>query len=134
MVDLTTTNIWLAILAIVGLIEFVMICVAGFFAYRMYQKAMRTFESVERVHIAPLHARVDGILDEVQNITFKVKHAQESVTEAVKHMAGTRSAVAYAVRSRTWPIVGILQGLKSAATTVMKNGRKGHADSSHSSL
>ena len=106
MVDLTTTNVWLAILAIVGLIEFVMICVAGFFAYRMYQRAMATLETVERVHIAPLHARVNGILDEVQTITFKVKHAQESVSDAVRHMTGTGSAigvrcqVAYVANSR----------------------------------
>lgn len=134
MVDLTTTNVWLAILAIVGLVELVIICVAGYFGYRMYQKAMTTLETVERVHIAPLHARVDGLLDEVQTITYKVKHAQESVSDAMKHVAGTRDAVAYAVKARTWPILGIIQGLRSAAAIVMKNGRKEQADSSYRSV
>ncbi len=134
MVDLTTTNVWLAILAIVGLVEFVLICVAGFFGYRMYQRAMATLETVERVHIAPLHARVNGILDEVQTITYNVKHAQESVSDAVKHMTGTGSAIGYAVRSRTWPILGIIKGLRTAAAVVMKNGRKDHADSPYGAL
>jgi hypothetical protein len=86
------------------------------------------------VHIAPLHARVDGVLDEVQRVTENVRHAQESVSEAVRHVAGTGSAVAWAVKARTWPIVGILQGLKTVAATVMRNGRKTETDRSYDAM
>jgi uncharacterized protein YoxC len=124
MESLTTTNVWLGILAIVSLLEFLMIVVAGLLGYKLYKQVTTTIETMERVHIAPLRARVDGILDEVQAVTDKVKHAQESVTEALKQVAGTGTMVAGAVKSRTWPIIGIIQGLRTAATTVMKNGRK----------
>lgn len=124
MESLTTTNMWLAVIAIVSLIEFLMIVAAGFFAYRLYNRTMVTLETVERVHIAPLRARVDGLLDEVQTVTNKVKHAQESVTDALRYVAGTGHTVAGAVKSKTWPIIGIIQGLKTAATTVMRNGKK----------
>jgi hypothetical protein len=124
MESLTTTNVWLGILAVVSLLEFLMIVVAGLLGYKLYKQVTTTIETMERVHIAPLRARVDGILDEVQVVTDKVKHAQESVTEALKHVAGTGTMVAGAVKSRTWPIIGIIQGLRSAANTVMKNGRK----------
>ena len=134
MVDMTTTNVWLAILAMVSLIEFLMMCAAGFFAYRMYQKVMTTIDTVERVHIAPLRARADGILDEVQRINDRMKYAQDTVTEALKYVAGTGNAVAWAVKARTWPILGVLQGLKSAATTVIKNGRKNHGDTSYGAM
>jgi hypothetical protein len=134
MADLTTTNVWLGILAVVSLIEFLMICAAGFFAYRLYHKVMATLENVEREHIAPLHARADSVLDEVQRITEKVRHAQDSVSDALRHVAGTGNAVAWAVKARTWPILGVLQGLKSAASTVMKNGRKGQADRSYGAM
>ena len=126
MESLTTTNVWLGILAVISLLEFLMILAAGWFAYRMYKQVMTTIENVERVHIAPLRARVDGVLDEVQVITNKVKHAQDSVTDAFKQMAGTGSVVAGAVRSKAWPILGIIQGIRSAATTVMRNGKKDH--------
>ena len=128
MADLTWTNTWLAILAVIGLIEFLIVCVAGFFAYRLYQKAMTTIETVERVHIAPLRARVDGVLDQVQLMTEKVKHVQESVSDALRHVTGTGSAVADVVKSKSWPIVGIFQGLKSVANSVMGNGRHEHTD------
>ena len=134
MVDLTWTNTWLAILAVISLIQFFIMCVAGFLAYRMYQKAMTTIQTVERVHIAPLHARVDAVLDQVQLMTDKVRHVQDSVSDALRHVTGTGSAVAGAVRSKTWPILGILQGLKSAATSVLGNGRHDHADRSYGAM
>jgi hypothetical protein len=134
MADLSTTNIWLAILTVVSVLEFLMICATVLFGYRLYQKAMMMLETVERVHIAPLHARADAVLDEVQRITDKVRHAQDSVSDAFKHVAGTGNAVAWAVKARTWPIIGLLQGLKSAASVVMKNGRKNQADSSYGAM
>ena len=60
-------------MALISLIQFLAMCVAGFLAYRMYQRAMTTLETVERLHIAPLHARVDGMLDQVQVMTDKVQ-------------------------------------------------------------
>ena len=134
MVDLTWTNTWLAILAVISLIQFLAMCVAGFLAFRMYQKAMTTIETVERVHIAPLRARVDGLLDQVQLMTEKVRHVQDSVSDALRQVSGTGSAVAGAVKSRTWPIVGIFQGLKSVANSVMGNGRHDHPDKSYGAM
>jgi hypothetical protein len=134
MMDLTWTNTWLAILAMISLIQFLIVCAAGFFAYRLYQQAMTTIESIEQLHIAPLRARVDGVLDQVQMMTDKVKHVQDSVSDALRHVTGTGSAVAGAVRSKTWPIIGIIQGLKSVATTMMGNGRHDRPDRSYGAM
>ena len=134
MTDLSTTNMWLAILTVVSVLEFLMICATVFLGYRLYQRTMDKLETVERVHIAPLHARADAVLDEVERIADKVRHAQDSVSDAFKHVAGTGNAVAWAVKARTWPIIGILQGLKSAANVVMKNGRKDQADRSYGAM
>ena len=128
MVDLTWTNTWLGVMALISLIQFLVVCAAGFLAFRMYQKAMTTLETVERLHIAPLRARADGILDEVQVMTEKVRQAQETVSDAFKHVTGTGSAVADAVKSKTRPIVGIFQGLRSVASSMMGNGRRDHRD------
>ena len=134
MVDLTWTNTWLAILAVISLIQFLAMCVAGILAYRMYHRAMTTLETVERVHIAPLRARVDAMLDQVQLMTDKVRHAQESVSDALRHVSGTGSAVAGAVKSKAWPIVGVLQGLKSVANSIMGNGRHDQSDRSYGAM
>ena len=134
MADLTWTNTWLGILAVISLIQFLIMCVGGFLAYRMYQQTMTTIQTVERVHIAPLRARVDSVLDQVQLMTQKVSHAQESISDALHHVTGTGSAIAGAVKSKAWPILGIFQGLKSIAATMIGNGRHDHTDRPYGSM
>jgi hypothetical protein len=121
--DLTMTNFWLGMLAVVSLIEFLMICAAGFFAYKMYRQAMTTIETVERVHIAPLRARVDALLDEVQRITDKVKHAQDSLGHVFDTAVGAGSVIADTVRAKSWPVLGLINGVRMAASALFNNGR-----------
>ena len=122
MESLATTNMWLAILAIVSVLEFLIICAAGFFAYQAYRQVMTVVENVERMHVAPLRARVDAMLDEVQMVVDRVKHAQVAVTDALKHVTGAGSVIAGTVKSKTWPIAGIINGIRVAAQT-LKNGK-----------
>lgn len=109
MESLTTTNAWLGILAVVSLLQFLMLVTIGVFAFRLYKHAIQAIDSLERTHIAPLRVRVDGLLDQVQGITDTVTHAQEFVSRAV--------------RSKAWPLLGIIQGLRTAKL-VMTNRKK----------
>ena len=124
MTDLTMTNVWLGILAVISLIEFLMIAAGGFLAFKAYKQMMSVVENVERMHIAPLRARVDGILDEVEGITMKVKHAQDSVSSALHTAAGAGSIIADTVRARTWPVLRVIRGVKMAATALLHNNGK----------
>ena len=77
---------------------------------------MTAVETVERVHIAPLRARVDGMLDEVQAHDRQGQaRCRSRSSDAFRHIAGTGSMVAGAVRSRTWPIIGIIQGIRDGS-------------------
>ena len=130
MENLATTNVWLAILAIVSLLEFLMICAAGLFAYRAYRQVMGVVENVERMHIAPVRARVDAMLDDVQAMVDRLKATQASVADAFKHVAGAGSTIAGTMKARTWPIAGIIHGIRSAAQT-LKNGKKNEPPMAH---
>jgi hypothetical protein len=99
-----------------------MICAAGFFAYQAYRQVTAVVENVERMHVAPLRARVDAMLDEVQMVVDRVKHAQVAVTDALRHVTGAGSSIAGTVKSKTWPIAGIINGIRVAAQT-LKNGK-----------
>jgi len=122
--DLTMTNVWLGILAVISLLEFLMIAAAGLMAFKAYKQVMNTIETVERVHIAPLRARVDALLDEVEVITGKVRHAQDSVTAALHTASRTGSVLAGTVKSRTWPIIGMIRGVRTVADALLqKNGK-----------
>jgi len=127
--DLTMTIVWLGILAVISLIEFLMIAAAGLFAFKAYKQVMTAMENVERVHIAPLRARVDGILDEVEVITGKVRHAQESVASVLNTAANAGSVFAGSVKARTWPIVSVIKGVRMAATAILdRNGKNASHD------
>jgi hypothetical protein len=84
---------------------------------------MAMIETVERVHIAPLRARVDALLDEVQVITDKVKHAQDSVSRLLQTAAGAGTLIAGTVKARTWPVIGLINGVRIAANTLFRNGK-----------
>jgi hypothetical protein len=131
MESLQTTNVWLGILAVVSLLEFLMIVGAGVLAFRLYKEAMSTIQAIERVHIAPLRMRVDLLLDQVEIMTDTVKHAQESVSDTLRHVTGAGTLVAGAVRAKAWPILGIIQGLKSAANAIRKNDRDSSSSPAH---
>jgi len=125
MTDLTMTNVWLGVLAVISLIEFLMIAAAGLLAYKAYRQVMTVVDNVERVHIAPLRARVDAILDEVETITGKVKQAQNSVTAVLHGAAHAGTAVAGTVKSKTWPIIGLIRGVRVAANAILDKDGKG---------
>jgi hypothetical protein len=123
MTDLTMTNVWLGILATVSLIEFLMICAAGIFAYKMYRQTVTMMETVERVHIAPLRARVDALLDEVQDITDRVKHAQDSLSHVFQTASGAGSLIAGTLLAKSWPVLGLISGVRMAASTLFQNDK-----------
>ncbi len=120
MESLGTTNAWLAVLAIVSLLEFLMMIAAGLLAYRMYRRALTVVESVERVHIVPLRARIDDVLDDVQLIVARLKHTQESVGTALTHLSQVAALVAVATKAKAWPLVGIVNGVRMAVATFKK--------------
>jgi uncharacterized protein YoxC len=123
--DLTMTNVWLAILAVISLVEFLMIAAAGVLAFKAYKQVMAVLDNVERAHIAPLRARVDSILDEVEEITGKVKRAQDSVSAAFHTAASAGSVIAGTVKSKTWPILRVIRGARIVANALIhKNGRQ----------
>jgi hypothetical protein len=122
--DLTMTNVWLGILAVISLIEFLMIAAAGLLAYKAYKQMLNVVETVERVHIAPLRARVDALLDEVEVITGKVRHAQDSVAAALHTATHAGSMIAGSMKSKTWPVIGMIRSVRTVAAALMeKNGR-----------
>jgi hypothetical protein len=129
MEGLDWTNLWLGILAILSLIEFLMIAAVALLAYGMYRKAAMVIESIEQRHVVPLRAKAEAVIAEAQmvvnngkEIVGRVKDAEESVAEALKHAVNAGILVVGSVRSKAWPILGIVQGVR-VAVKAMLNGR-----------
>jgi len=132
MVDLTTTNVFLGIMAVVSLLEalcLVGVAVAGFVAYR---RLMGILDGLEARQLAPAMARVNGILDDVRDVTAKVREETERVDQAIRttmdRVDDTADRVRTNVRVKTRRVVGLARGVRVAIESLLhSNGR--HAPS-----
>jgi hypothetical protein len=70
--DLTTTNVFLGIMAAVSVLQVVAVisgCAAGFLIYR---RVLGLIDGLEERQVAPAVARVNAILDDVKGVTSTV--------------------------------------------------------------
>lgn len=76
-VDLTTTNVFLAVLATVSILE--VLAVIGLFVagYLMFRRLTELIGRIEERQVAPAAARVNAILDDVKAMTDVAKRAAE---------------------------------------------------------
>lgn len=118
---LETTNFWLAIIAIVSVIQIVVLIAGAWFLYHLYAKTSKVANELESRYLMPLNTRVNRILDEAEDIAGRVKDAETAVRNSIRHVADTGNVAVAAVRSRSWPVVGILRGIRVAMDVLFDN-------------
>lgn len=128
--ELGTTNLLLGIMAAVSVLEALVVIgmgVAGFMAYR---RVMELVNGLETRQIAPTLARVNAILDDVKDVTAKVKEETERVDQAIHHTMNriddTADRVRSNVRAKTSWVVGIVRGLRVAIEGVLQTRHQAH--------
>lgn len=120
--SLSTTNLWLGIIASVTVLEFVMLIVAGVMIMRLYRKITVTIDEVKQQHIAPLAAKVDHIVAQVQDVTDRVKRADASVRATVGRVEDVASRV-LGVARYAWPVTAGWRAVGAAVATFVNGGR-----------
>jgi hypothetical protein len=129
--DLSTTNAWLGVIAVVSVLEALLIvgiAIGGFVAYR---RVMAVVASLEERQVAPAVARVNAILDDVKQVSATVREETARVDQALHATMGrvdeTVGRVRTNVKARTSRLVGILRGARVAIETLLvdtdRNGR-----------
>ena len=123
--ELHTTNLLLGIMAGVSVLEALVIIgmgIAGFVAYRrvmaLIDRGMVLADGIEARQVAPAMMRVNAILDDVKDVTAKVKEETERVDHAIHHtidrIDDTADRVRSNVRAKTSRVVGFIRGLRVA--------------------
>jgi len=116
--ELGTTNLLLGIMAAVSVLEALVIVGIGVAGYMAYSKVMALVEGLETRQVAPAMARVNAILDDVKEVTAKVKEETDRVDHAIHHtidrIDDTADRVRSNVRAKTSAIVGFIRGLRVA--------------------
>jgi hypothetical protein len=123
--NLGTTNLLLAIMAAVSVFEALLLIVVGFAAFLIYRRVMELVEGLEQRQVAPAMARVNSILDDVKEVTSKVKSETERVDMAIHstmdRLDDTADRVRSNVRAKTSRVVGFVRGLRVAIEGLLRS-------------
>ena len=122
--ELGTTNLLLGIMAVVSVLEGLAIVGLGIGGFMVYRRVMTLVDGLETRQVAPAMARVNAILDDVRDVTTKVKEETERVDHAIHstidRIDDTAGRVRSNVRAKTSALVGFLRGARTAVETAFR--------------
>jgi hypothetical protein len=121
--ELGTTNLLLGIMAVVSVLEALVVIGMGIGGFIAYRKVMELVNGLEVRQVAPAMARMNAILDDVKEVTAKVKEETVRVDQAIHttidRIDDTADRVRSNVRAKTSAIVGIVRGMRVAIEGIL---------------
>src|SRR5919197_895701 len=91
MVDLTTTNVLLGIMAVVSVLEAIALIVAGVMGMRMYRQLSEQIQAVEARHLTPLTNRMLPLVDEARGVRTAIETFLTDQPNGTRHTNGTHA-------------------------------------------
>ena len=121
--DLGTTNMWLAIMAIVSVLEALVVLGIGIGGFLAYRRVMQLVNDLEVRQIAPVREKVDAILSDVKAVTAQVNHQTERVNHAITgtidRVDETAGRVSGSVRDKVNQAIGMARGIRAIVMSVL---------------
>jgi hypothetical protein len=121
--DLGTTNMWLAIMAIVSLLEALLLIGMGIAGFIVYRRVMQLVNELEVRQVAPLREKVDAILVDVKAVTASVNQQTSRVNHAIsgtmERVDETADPVKGSVRERINQAIGLARGIRAIVMSVL---------------
>jgi len=116
--NLATTNLLLGIMAAVSVFEALVVIGIGIAGFLIYRRVTDLVNVLESKHVAPAMVRVNAILDDVKDVTARVKEETERFDHAIRttmdRVDDTADRVRWNVRAKTSRVVGFVRGLRVA--------------------
>ena len=126
--DLGTTNMWLAIMAIVSVLEALLLIGMGVGGFLVYRRVMQLVNDLEARQIAPIREKVDAILGDVKTVTAQVSQQTERVNHAITgtmdRVDETADRVTGTVRDKINQAVGVARGIRAIVMSVFGYDRR----------
>lgn len=120
-----TTNLLLAVMAAVSVLEGLLIIGLGIAAWKAYARITALVEGLEARHIAPAMIKVNSILDEARIVTTHLREETERVQRGIQHTIDRVDHTAHRmrddVRAKTSWIVGTIRGVRAAMLDLFRS-------------
>ncbi len=135
MVDLSTTNVLLGIMAAVSLVQGLVLIGIAVAGWRLYRGLARTIADLEERRVAPLIARVDAlmgrvdaILVDVHQVTERIGRRTERVDSAIQQTIDrvdeTAGRVRTSVVGQVARVIDLMGGARSIVEGLFGNGTR----------
>lgn len=132
---LETTNVLLAIMAAVSVLQGLVLIGIGIAGFKLYRKVNATLQELDEKRVRPLTARVDGILAQVHQLGDRINRRAERIDAAIEETTAKVDQTATRVRSsvgdtvhRVADVVTTLRGaIVNVLTTERDTRGNGHA-------
>jgi methyl-accepting chemotaxis protein len=123
MVDLSTTNVLLGIMAAVSVLQALVLIGAGIAGFKAYRRVTQLVTDLEARQIAPLREKVDAILDDVKTVTSRVNQQTERMDQAIHGTMGrvdeTAERVKHSVQDKVNQVAGVVRGIRAVVASVL---------------
>ena len=121
--DLGQTNVWLAIMAIVSVLEALLLIGIGVGGFLVYRRVMQLVSDLEARQIAPLREKVDAILGDVKAVTARVNSEAERVDQAIhgtiNRVDHTAEHLKSSVMDKVNNAAGVVRGVRAAIVSLL---------------
>lgn len=113
--NLATTNVLLGVMAAVSILEALVLIGAGVGMFMLYGRVRDLVADLER-KVTPSMTRVNAILDDVKDVTARVREETDRVDHAIRatmdRVDDTADRVRSNVREKTSQVIGLVRGLR----------------------
>jgi len=100
--DLQTTNVWLAVIAITGVLQMAMMLAVAYYVTTIVRRAQHAID-VAVADTRPLVRQVSAALDDVSDLVERTRRAEASVTAMVDRVGTTVDHVKTVALTKIWP-------------------------------
>ena len=120
---LENTNVALFVMAAVAVLEALVLIAVAVGAFLAYRRVMTLLNDLEARQIAPLRAKVDGILADVKSVTMRVSHQTERVDHAISgtmdRVDDTAERVKSTVMDKVHHAIGVVRGIRAVIMSII---------------
>lgn len=117
------TPLW--IMAAVSLFEALLLIGMGIAGYLMYARVTTLVNDLETRQIAPVRARVDAILADVQTVTSRVAHqtvrVDHAIADTIDRVDETAARMRAGVHDRVNQAAAVLRGIRAALAVLRRS-------------
>lgn len=127
--DLDTLTRWVAVLAVAGAVQTLLLVGAAIGGWIAWRRTMASIDAIEQRHIAPISARVSAVVDDIHDVSSRIRSVDDAVKHRLEEVGGAARVARDVVADRLWPAVGVVRAVSAGLRAMSEPARMERAHS-----